>query len=398
MTCYCAIGAFGLTSGAIQMGEPNKAFGSSLKKPAKRVTRILPKTHPTAIISEQEDVIRVETDLVVSDVVVVDKGGKAVKGLNRSDFLVEEDGQRQEIEVFSSGYEESSIPRSIVLIIDYSGSQLPYIQTSIDAAKTLVEMLNPSDRIAIVTDDVELLVNFTSDKTLLKEKLELLKVNALQGNVGKSKQYSALMAAINELFRTEHLRPVIIFQTDGDELTRLKTVNKAGIILGDPDVRYSYDDILSTAEKSGTTVFTIIPGIRFDRVSGKELIALAKDDLEKALKSLAVVNKVDYKSSPQAFEKKFIERWVKARMRDAVAVAAIAQRTGGWSEYLERPEQASAVYSRILAEMNMRYVIGYYPTNSARDGKHRKIKITLSNGSDHKIHGRTSYTAPDGEN
>ena len=396
MTLGLAIGSSAQTpSNGTQIGQAAKAFGSSLKKPSKRDSQPAPKAGPATVSDQDDGVLRVETDLVVSDVVVLDKSGVAVKGLNRSDFDVKEDGQAQAIEVFSSGHEESAIPRSIVLIIDYSGSQLPYIETSIDAAKTLVDMLNPGDRIAIVTDNVELVVNFTSDKTVLKEKLEQLKVKALEGNLGKSRQYSALMAAINELFHDDNLRPVIIFQTDGDELSKLKSISKSGVRVGDPDARYSYEDILEAAEKTGTTVYTIIPGMRFDRVSGRERIELAQQDLEKAVTSFAAVNKVDYYPNSQNYDRRFVERWVKARLRDSGAVAEIARRTGGWTEYLERPEQASAVYSRILAEMNKRYVIGYYPTNTLRDGKRRKIKITLLGDANHRIRGRTSYLARD---
>lgn len=52
-----------------------------------------------------------------------------------------------------------NVPRTIVLIIDYSGSQLPFIKNSVAAAKVLVDKLGPKDLMAIVTDDVELLLD-----------------------------------------------------------------------------------------------------------------------------------------------------------------------------------------------------------------------------------------------
>ncbi len=153
----------------------------------------------SAPASSDESVIRVDTDLVVAEFDVRDKKGKRVVGLDGPDFRIEEDGVEQAIEVFSYG-KGSSINRSIILIIDYSQSQLPYIETSIEAAKVLVDMLEPNDRMALVTDDVELLLDFSSNKVALKEQLDNLKFRTLRGQVGKSRQLTALYAAVSELF------------------------------------------------------------------------------------------------------------------------------------------------------------------------------------------------------
>lgn len=145
-----------------------KEFGSSLKKFGKKE-----KENPKAL-KEQSDVdgeetVRIKTDLVVNDVLVVNQKGNVVLGLEQSDFVVTEDGVPQRVSIFSSGENNAAIPRSIVLVIDNSGSQMLFIKNSIEAAKNLVDKLAPQDRMAIVTADVELLVDFTKDKALLKK-------------------------------------------------------------------------------------------------------------------------------------------------------------------------------------------------------------------------------------
>ena len=141
-----------------------KDFGSSMKKlkwdPEKK----------QAVMSEQgsrdgmdDDVIRIETSLVTSDVLVTDRQGRPIRNLSANDFEVGEDGAPQQVGHFVLG-NNTSLPRSIVLIIDYSRSQFPYIADSIEAAKGFVDKLGPYDRMAIVTDDVELLVDFTNNK------------------------------------------------------------------------------------------------------------------------------------------------------------------------------------------------------------------------------------------
>jgi VWFA-related protein len=166
-------------------------------------------------------VVRVDTDLVVEPVLVIQPDGKIINGLTKDDFIVKENDQTQQLASLSLG-DSKEVPRSIVLIIDYSASQLPFIRTSIESAKQLVDKLNPKDRMAIVTDDVRLLVDFTTDKQLLKSRLEGLKASALAGNVGASDQFDALMATLTEIFNNADIRPIVIFQTDGDEFDDLR--------------------------------------------------------------------------------------------------------------------------------------------------------------------------------
>ena len=208
-----------------------KDFGSSLKKlkwdpERKRAVSIAP---PSSHNSSDDDVVRIETSLVVCDVLVTDKQGRAQRDLKATDFAISEDGVPQQVGLFSLG----NLSRSIVLIIDYSQSQFPYIAESIDAAKILVDKIGPHDQMAIVTDDVDLLVNFTSNKRDLKRALDsliertkgskgMLGLGKKRVQFGRSAQFSALMATLNEAFDEEDEAPVIVFQTDGDEIEYLR--------------------------------------------------------------------------------------------------------------------------------------------------------------------------------
>src|SRR5688572_26457869 len=104
-------------------GDPTP-FGSSLKiEPRDRKRKGRPSAPaPATLIPHDNSEIRVETDLVLSDVAVLDKRGAPVRGLRRDDFVVHEDGEVQEIAIFSNGGRE--IPVSMILLIDHSQSQL----------------------------------------------------------------------------------------------------------------------------------------------------------------------------------------------------------------------------------------------------------------------------------
>ena len=113
-----------------------KDFGSSVRKlewdpERKAAVPTRSENHPRT--TQDDEVVRIETSLVICDVSVLDQKGQAVMGLTRADFDVSENNKPQQVATFLLG-DNSNVPRSIVLLIDYSGSQFPYINTSIGAA------------------------------------------------------------------------------------------------------------------------------------------------------------------------------------------------------------------------------------------------------------------------
>ncbi len=347
-----------------------------------------------------DDVLKVETTLAIFDVLVLDAQGRTLTGFTKDDFVVSEDGTRQEVAAFSLG-DGSTVPRSIVLVIDYSGSQLPYLQNSVEAAKTLVERLTPRDRMAIVTDDVELLVDFTSDKGKLKKSLDSLKKKASDNRLGRSEQYSALFAVLRELVKSEE-RPIILFQTDGDELYRLQPVGDAvppGF--NQRPKPYSFQDIYTTAQKSRVTIYTIIPGVQLAGKSPEEQFKRAREIYAQrlhAMRKRAGDEPVDaFLARMRQMPDSYFQQMLITQHRQQLAAAGIAKLTGGWTEFLETPEQAATIYERILAGINRRYILGYYPTNEARDGKLRKVNIEVKGHPEYRILGKQSYYAREPE-
>jgi len=90
-----------------------KTFGSSLKKlkwdPERNQTTDT--TNAGSATQPDDDVIRIETSLVASDVLVLDARGRAVKGLVASDFVIAEDGKPEQVGHFLLG-SNTSVPRS----------------------------------------------------------------------------------------------------------------------------------------------------------------------------------------------------------------------------------------------------------------------------------------------
>ena len=414
-----------------------KDFGNSLKKLKWDPEKNAATETSSGPSSEDDDVIKIETSLVVSEILVLDKQGRPILGLKESDFLITEEGTPQQVGHFLLG-DNRKLPRSIVLIIDYSGSQLAYIKNSVEAAKVLVDKLGPLDQMAIVTDDVEMLVEFTNDKRELKKNLNTLLDRSYghggsffpfgfagaRKRFGKSAQYSALMATLKEAFDEEDQRPIVIFQTDGDEAEYLRNSIIVPRVPEDlpPELvakvqneteqrrklqlssvtEFSLDDVYSAVEKSRATIYTVIPGTKLIGLTVDQQVETlkARDDL--AVKTLLPTVSDDTR---KRLEKQREERQklttvgvMKIRADESArvqeALAAVAPLSGGWTEFLEQPEQAQGIYSRILSDISQRYIVGFYPTNKERDGKRRKISFTVKDHPEYTILGRRSYIAP----
>jgi VWFA-related protein len=432
------LSASGQTKDRAQEKRRVKDFGSSLKRlkwddKKKASVEKKSKSKPNSIgDSDEEEVVRVETTLVVCDVLVLDSQGRFVQGLNKEDIVVTEDGQEQQIGTFSPG-DSSTVPRSIVLIIDYSLNQSGFVTASVEAAKILVNGLGPRDRMAIVTDQIELLTDFTDDKKKLTEKLDSLKARPPLGNPRTfghimmwpqtGAHYSALLATLKEVFNDRDQRPIIIFQANGNEASALQNS-----ILPHPPLppenlsqgemkkakeyykrlkrteellsglrQFSLDDVYKAAEKSRATIYTIIPGYKLFGLSQAQQIERGRAwDLKydagilEATKGTRFARHYDREPKPG-----WVMEWeVDCEYREQSALAFLAGITGGWADFLEEPEQATKVYSKILSDVNRRYVVGYYPSNKQHDGKRRIIKIEVRGHPEYTVHGRSSYYAP----
>ena len=376
-------------------GKPKRPkFGSSLKKlrwdPSTQ-SAVEQKEERNRPVEESDSSIKLETLYVVFDIVVQNSSGRIVKGLDRDDFIITEDGKRQETATLALGDGES-LPRSIVLIIDSSGSQMPYLETSIAAAKTLIDRLGPMDELAIVTQDVKLVADFTSDKLKLKRVLDSILKEHRKGKHGKSFQFSALFATLRELTTNEETRPIIIFQTDGDEAPAFRDqpdLERFEYLRGDsPLPEFGLGDIYATAEKSRATVYSVIT---MDR-----LVDIPEEEINQ--RGAEIMRKRGIKRPEGALESPKLDTlqrvFTDVFQRGQRAASHVASLTGGWTAWLERPDQAAEIYEGILTDINNRYLIGYYPTNVARDGKLRKVRIEVRGHPEYTVHGRNGYFAP----
>src|SRR5262249_14248892 len=145
-------------------------------------------TTANASAQNDDEVIRIKSDLVSFEVGVRDSNGLPLKGLKPEDFIVYEDGRRQKVSHFSA----LETPINLVLVIDTSLSTQNNFSLMREAAFNFIKQIGSQDRIALVqfSKDVVLLSDFTGDKDRLEHALGRLGVYG--NNKTGSSVYDAL--------------------------------------------------------------------------------------------------------------------------------------------------------------------------------------------------------------
>ncbi|HEX6731206.1 MAG TPA: VWA domain-containing protein [Pyrinomonadaceae bacterium] len=117
-----------------------------------------------------DDVVRINTDLVVLDALVIDKKtGQPVRDLKATDFELLVDDKRQDITYFS----EDQLPLSVLLLLDVSNSVVPFIEQVGQSARSALERLKPQDEVAVMAFAIgsKLVQDFSKDRQLVSEKI-----------------------------------------------------------------------------------------------------------------------------------------------------------------------------------------------------------------------------------
>lgn len=171
---------------------------------------------------QTDDVIRVNTDLVVVNATVTDENGRPLSGLQQSDFTILEDSHPQNIAFFGA----HSTPFAAIILLDASGSMGNRMSLARSAAIRFVEGLRPEDAVAVYQFDskVRKVQDFSSSGDLSS------RVFDAEAN-GMTVLYDAILQAARELATRPERRKAIVVLSDGadtkSEVTKEKALNGA---------------------------------------------------------------------------------------------------------------------------------------------------------------------------
>ncbi|MEP6789398.1 MAG: VWA domain-containing protein, partial [Acidobacteriota bacterium] len=162
-------------------------------------------------VPDDGEIIKVNTQLVSVPVRVMDKKGRFIGGLAKENFKVFEDGQEQEVALFSNEHQ----PFTVALVLDMSYSTTFKIAEIQRAAIEFIDQLRPQDKVMVVSfdEEVHVLCEATSDRQAIYRAIKSTKIAT-----GTS-LYEAVDLVINNRLRRIEGRKAIILFTDGVDTT-----------------------------------------------------------------------------------------------------------------------------------------------------------------------------------
>jgi Ca-activated chloride channel homolog len=170
------------------------------------------------VFAQDDDIIKVDSALVVLNATITDSTGKTVSQLKQNEFKLLENGKEQKITFF----EAHTTPFAAVILIDTSGSMESRVSMARSAAINFLDGLR--------TDDVASIYNFDSKVSLIQE---FSNSRDIAYNAYDLKAYGytvlndAIFQAAQELGKREEKRRAIIVLSDGMDTKSGKSSDKA---------------------------------------------------------------------------------------------------------------------------------------------------------------------------
>jgi Ca-activated chloride channel family protein len=207
-------------------------------------------------------------------------------------------------------------PLSVGIVIDTSGSMGMKMDTSHRAVTEFLKTMNAQDEAFLiqVADRAEIVQGFTGDMREIEDHMKTLHSGGLTALL------DAVELGVREMKKANNPRKALVIVSDG----------------GDNNSRYSAADIKGVVKEADTQIyaFGVFDPVIFPQLSSEEV------------------------SGPRL-------------------LAQIADQTGGRAFGAAQFSQLPGIAEKIAIELRNQYVLAYAPTNNERDGKYRKVEVTV---------------------
>lgn len=327
-------------------------YSESTPQP-KRPVRSVPSLHPntaskpkadaTAPVAgnastDEEEVVKVGTDLITIPVSVFDRNGLYISGLKQADFKIFEDGEEQNIAYFGT----SEKPFTVILLIDASPSTEYKIEEIQLAAIAFVNQLKPQDSVMVIEFDAN--VNVLTESTNDRDKIYKAIRRADFG--GGTSLYEAVQFSLTKRLSAVEGRKAIVLFTDGVDTTSRKA---------------TFDSTLDMAEESESLIFPIYYNTFFETARGG--LGNVNGGIIPSINN-GGYNPPGTTAGEYALGKKYLEE--------------LANYTGG---RVFRPESTpgglTAAFEGIAEELRRQYNIGYVPKKDGTPGERKQIRVRV---------------------
>ena len=297
---------------------------------------LLAATAPPAGLAQQPrrpPIFEAGIEIIHLAVSVTDVHNRYVTGLRERDFVVFEDGVRQDLTLF----DHEDIPISLVLMIDTSASMDEKLKDAQDAAVRFVRTLRPQDaaRVMQFNDRPLVLQDFTSEVPSLEAAVRRTESS------GPTYLHNALYVALKDLARDKKAgqlrRRAVVMLSDGEDTGSLVTD----------------EQVLELARKTEINIYAI--SLRDRRNANRNQMSFSQA---------------------------------------AHLLTTLARDTGGQAYFPNSISELDAVYGRIAEELRTQYSLGYVSSNKRRDGKWRRVVVRAPERDDLLIRHKVGYYGP----
>ncbi len=382
----------------------------------------------TAAAQQQDVIFRSSSNLVVVDVIARDKSGNEIPNLKKEDFTITEEGKPQAISVFEFQQLSSAPPpgpglvdrtsgapkpaprpvkpaaaatvmpggskyqdrRLIVLLFDLSSMQpAEQVRSTTSAMKFLNEQMTDSDIVSVMTfsNDLKTVQEFTDDRDLLTAAIKKIAIgegsdlNVIgdTGDATSGEDNGAAFVADETEFN--------IFNTD-NKLSALETAAKQlGALPEKKAVIYYSSGIPKTGvENQSQLLSTVNAAVRanvsFYPVDARGLAALPPggDASHASSRGAGLFNGSAQTSQRNTFNDQ------------QETLVTLASDTGG-KALLDNNDLTRGI-RQAQEDIRSYYILGYYSTDPAQDGRYRRIQVKVSSRLQAKVDYRKGYFAP----
>jgi VWFA-related protein len=363
------------------------------------------------------------TNLVVVDVTVKDKSGKAIEGLKTSDFTVLEDGKPQKVVVFeaqklsidplppepppalgdkddlpegpktvittqSPGQVQYHDKRLMVMFFDFSSMGMPEQLRAQEAAlKFLDTQMTPSDMMSVMlfTSSIQIKTDFTDNRGMLRDIINELPIGEMADLAGDADTGDDNGEDTGAAFVADETE-FNIFNTDRklaaieDAVRKLSALPEkkaliyfsSGVSKTGVENQAQLEASINAAVKANVAIYPFdARGLMADPPGGGAAKAGSRGS---GIFSGAVQNaqRLSINNSQET-------------------LISLAADTGG-KAFMDTND-LSAGLATIQQEYRSYYILGYYTTNDKPDGKYRRITVKLNSNLSAKLEHREGYYA-----
>jgi VWFA-related protein len=297
--------------------DPNAAPIPSKYKPNKDG---LPQGGPT---------FRSDVLTVTLDVAVLDNHGNPVPKIPQEKFRILEDNTPQKVTGFSIG----EAPMTICLVVEFS-AKFQRLYTSgwaqtLNDAYYFVRTLKPEDYLAVIAYDLrpEILSDFSTDRTLAAQALSRLRIPAFS----ESTLYDTLVFTGERMQDIEGRKAIVLLSSGVDTISKL-----------------TYDKTRKAVQDNGIPIYAIgLLQTQREMAGSRGGMRGAQSDMNLTMANLQMTT--------------------------------FATETGGRAFFPRFEGEMPAVFQAVHDSLRSNYVLTYQPSNQAKDGKYRRLKVELVN-------------------